>query len=203
MQEQKSDIIVGWRVKLYDRLMGVFGTRRVYEKALALFNLSEGQQLLDVGCGTGTFLKLVQKKFPLARCMGIDVSADMLTEARKMADSSIVFTEADASALPFPNESIDCVVSFLSFHHMPDGIKIRAVQEIARVLRPGGKCLIVDFGRAETKWGAFNLFFLNWHSFTKGNMALVEQEMTRFGLRKEGLKWHRGFVEFYLARKQQ
>lgn len=206
-----SDTITGWRTLLYDRLMGVFGARRAYEKALALLALSDGQKLLDIGCGTGTFLKLAQKRFPQAHLTGVDASADMLREAQKTAPPSISFAEADASLLPFPNESFDCVVSILAFHHMPEGIKIRAVQEIARVLKPEGlqpvglaqvgKCLIVDFGRASTRWGAFNLFFLNHHAFTKGNMKIVEQELTRFGLRKERLEWHRGFVLFYLARK--
>lgn len=182
--------------------MDMFGTRRVYEKALALITLSEGQQLLDIGCGTGTFLKMTQKRFPQARLTGVDASADMLREAQKTAPSTISFTEADASLLAFPNESFDWVVSILAFHHMPEGIKIRAAQEIARVLKQEGKCLIVDFGRAATKWGVFNLFFLNWHSYTRGNMTLVEQELTRWGFKRQRKEWHRGFVEFLLAQKR-
>lgn len=197
----QSDTITGWRATLYNRLMSAFGARRVYVKALALLDLSEGQHLLDVGCGTGTFLKMARQQYPHAELVGVDASEDMLAQARKTADSSITFTYADASALPFPNASVDYVVSILSFHHMPDGIKIRAVQEIARVLKPEGKCLVADFGRAATKWGACNLFFLNWHSFTKGNMALVEQELNRCGLRREREEWHRGFFEFLLANK--
>lgn len=198
-----SDTITGWRATLYDRLMNVFGARRVYVKTLALLDLSEGQHLLDVGCGTGTFLKLARQQYPHAELVGVDASEDMLAQARKTADSSITFAYADASALPFPNESFDWVVSILAFHHMPNGIKARAIQEIARVLKPKGKCLIADFGKAGTAWGAFNLFFLNWHSHTKGNMDFVERELWRWGFQKEAQQWHKGFVSFHLAQRRR
>lgn len=97
MHEHNSDLIIGWRAKLYNRLMSIFGARRVYEKALALISLSEGQHLLDIGCGTGSFLKMAQKRFPRARFRGVDASPDMLAEARKNTDPSIIFAEADAS----------------------------------------------------------------------------------------------------------
>lgn len=198
----RSDTITGWRATVYDRLMSVFGARRVYEKALEILDLSEGQQLLDIGCGTGAFLRMAQQRFPQARFIGVDASADMLGEARKNAHPSTIFVETDAAHLPFPDASVDWVVSILSFHHMPLGIKIRAVQEIARVLKPKGKCLIVDFGGAGTAWGAFNLFLLNWHSHTKGNMDIVLRELWRWGFQKEAHQWHRGFVFFHLAQRR-
>lgn len=198
-----SDTITGWRAKLYNRLMSAFGAHRVYEKALALVNLSEGQQLVDVGCGTGTFLKMAAKRFPKARLVGVDASHDMLSEARKtLGKLPIELMYADAAHLPFPDASCDFAVSVLTFHHLPHGVKIRAIQEISRVLKRGGKCVIADFGRAATKWGAFQTFFLNWHSYTRGNMVLVEQELTRWGLLVERREWHRGFVEFLLVRKR-
>lgn len=198
----KSDIITGWRVRMYDRLMGLLGLHRsVHKKALALIDLQENEQLLDVGCGTGTFLKLARERFPNARFVGVDASEDMLAEARKAQGGlPIELVYADATHLPFPDAAFDSVLSVLTFHHLPTGVKIRAIQEISRVLKRGGKCLIVDFGRAATKWGAFQTFFLNWHSYTKGNMALVEQELARWGLCKVQQKWHRGFVELLVAK---
>ena len=199
----KSDIIIGWRAAIYNRLMGLFGARRVYEKALELIVLGKVERLLDVGCGTGTFLRMASERFPDARLAGVDASEDMLSEARKALERTpIELGCADAAILPFPSESFDFVVSILTFHHLPSDIKIRAIQEISRVLKKEGKCLIADFGRAETAWDAFNLFFLNWHSHTKGNMTLVEQELARWGLRRERQKWHRGFVEFLLTKKR-
>ena len=199
--QTKSDTITGWRAALYNRLMGIFGARRVYEKALELIARGKGERFLDVGCGTGTFLRMASERFPNARLTGVDASEDMLTQARKALQGlPVELIYADAAILPFPNESFAFVVSVLTFHHLPQSIKIRAIQEIARVLKKGGKCLIVDFGRAETAWGSLNLFFLNWHSHTRGNMTLVEQELARWGLRQERQKWHRGFVEFLLAR---
>ncbi len=200
----KSDTITGWRAAVYNRVMGIFGARRVYEKALTFIALSEGQRLLDLGCGTGTFLKMIHEQFPKTRLVGLDASEDMLAEARKeLGKLPILLPCADAAELPFPDESFDFVVSVLTFHHLPSGIKIRAIQEISRVLKKEGKFLIVDFGRAKTAWGSFNLFFLNWHSHTKRNMELVEQELSRWGLKRERQEWRRGFVEFLLAKKQE
>jgi len=199
--QTKSDIIIGWRAALYNRLMDIFGARRVYEKTLELIALGKGERLLDVGCGTGTFLRMANERFPNARLVGVDASEDMLAQARKaLGGTPVELVCTDAAILPFPDESFDFVVSILTFHHLSSGTKIRTIQEIARVLKKGGKCLIVDFGRAGTAWGSLSQFFLNWHSHTKGNMALVEQELARWGLWQERQKWHRGFVEFLLAR---
>lgn len=198
----KSDIITGWRARLYNRLMSAMGTGRVYEKALAFVELPSGGRLLDIGCGTGTFLKLAHERFRRARLAGVDASEDMLHEARKATEGlTLELACADAATLPFPDNSLDWVVSVLAFHHFPAEVKIRAIQEISRTLKTGGKCLFADFGRAQTLWGAFRMFFLNRHSYTKGNMELVERELKRLGLKKERQEWQGGCLEFLLAMK--
>lgn len=198
----KSYVITGWRVKVYNNVMGSLGANRVYKKALALIDLTDGQQLIDIGCGTGTFLNVAREKFPKARFIGVDASEDMLVKARKTLEkSSAELLYADAAYLPFPNASCDFVISILTFHHLSPEVKIRAIQEISRILKKKGRCLIVDFGRATTKWGALQTFFLNWHAYTSGNMLLIEQELARCGLSKERQEWHRGFIEYLLAKK--
>lgn len=199
----KSDTITGWRAKTYNRLMESLGAGRVYEKALTLIDLKEGSELVDIGCGTGTFLKMASVKFLKARFVGVDASEDMLFEARKtLGKLPVELVYADAAYLPLPDASCDFVISILTFHHLPSSVKIRAIQEISRVLKKGGKCLVVDFGRAVTKWGSLHTFFLNWHSYTKGNMHFIEQEFVRWELCKERQEWHRGFVEYLLVKKQ-
>jgi len=60
--------------------------------------------------------------------------------------------EAFAESLPLPNASADVCFSTLAFHHMPNTIKQKAIQEIHRVLKPGGRVVIADFGATDSRW---------------------------------------------------
>lgn len=91
--------------------------------------------ILDVGCGTGRLLRAASVSWPAARLMGVDPAPRMVAEAQRLAPNAI-FEIATAEALPFPDQSADLVLSSLSFHHWADQNK--GLQEIARVLRPGG-----------------------------------------------------------------
>jgi ubiquinone/menaquinone biosynthesis C-methylase UbiE len=73
--------------------------------------------------------------------MGVDPAPRMVAEAQRLAPNAI-FEIATAEALPFPDQSADLVLSSLSFHHWADQKK--GLQEIARVLRPGGSICLAD-----------------------------------------------------------
>ena len=108
-----------------------------------------GAAVLDVGTGPGILLVELAARRPDLRLTGIDLSADMITAAnrnlRRFGDRAGAQV-ADVSALPFPDQSYDVIVSSLSLHHWerPEA----AVPELARVLRPGGVLHIYDFARA-------------------------------------------------------
>ena len=89
------------------------------------------RDVLEVGCGTGMILKEIQ---PIARrAIGIDISSGMLSQAESRG---LEVLEASATALPFEDSSFDVVYSFKVLAHV-ENIEL-ALQEIARVLRPGG-----------------------------------------------------------------
>lgn len=96
-----------------------------------------GRATLDLGCGEGRVAA------DLARVghavVGVDRSPSMVAAARA-AHPAIRFEEADAAALPFADESFDCVVAFMSLHDMDD--LDGAVREAARVLEPGGRLCV-------------------------------------------------------------
>lgn len=97
----------------------------------------EGLQLLDVGCGTGHHMAaLRQRGFEVA---GIDASKEMLRHARVNNPGSEIH-EADTEKLPFPDHSFDFVLSVEVLRHLPRSAP--SVLEMARVLRPGGICLV-------------------------------------------------------------
>ncbi len=99
--------------------------------------LSEGQVLVDVGCGTGSLLRLLRAQQGGTRCVGVDVSDEMLSVAREQTDDAgIAYHSADAGALPILDGTADVVVFLNTLHHLPE--PGAALAEARRILKPGG-----------------------------------------------------------------
>ena len=100
--------------------------------------------LLDVGCGTGHYFPLLKRH--ARNLAGVDICAPMVAEAQELirekglADCSVA--EGSALDLPFDDNTMDVVFSWDFLHHVPD--VPRAVSEIARVLRPGGRYVVLE-----------------------------------------------------------
>ena len=117
----------------------------VHSKMLGLL-VREGSKdppncVIDVGCGTGRLLRAVSVCWPEAQLFGVDPAEQMVAEATRLNPNAI-FKLASAESLPFPDQSADIVLSSLSFHHWAN--QERGLQEIARVLRPGGLFCLAD-----------------------------------------------------------
>jgi ubiquinone/menaquinone biosynthesis C-methylase UbiE len=111
---------------------------------VAAAELRGSECVLDLGCGTGhSTLALAARA---GRVVGLDLTDAMLAEARRLARErgleNASFERGDAEALPYPDASFDVVTSRVSAHHYarPE----RAVEEAARVLRPGGRLVVSD-----------------------------------------------------------
>lgn len=112
-------------------------------------------RILDVGCGTGVFAERMRHAFPDALVYGMDLVAGMLTrgQARWQAHADrIAPIQGDSERLPFASASFDILTCANSFHHYPD--QARAVREMYRVLKPGGRLLLID-GYRDAPWGWF------------------------------------------------
>lgn len=181
MTASSSDIINGFRARYYERMMDAFGARRIHLRAFSLLKPQANECILDVGCGTGAFLRLLRGRsgFPL-HLTGIDASEDMLEKARGDA-GSISFQCGDASILPFGSASFDAVVSILALHHMSEEIRGRAIGEMARVLRPGGRIILLDLFRPKNRLTGFLRFWFNLHSYTRGNWEFLRAELHKIG----------------------
>lgn len=127
------------------------GRERIFRaKVVGLARLQPGESVLDVGCGTGT-LAIAAKRLVEAKgeVHGIDASPEMIARARKKAMKAgidVVFKNAVAEALPFPNAQFDAVLASMVIHHLPSEARQQCAREMRRVLKPGGRLLAVDFG---------------------------------------------------------
>jgi len=109
---------------------------------LAAHGSSEAPRcVLDIGCGTGRLLRAAALRWPQAKLTGVDPAEHMVTEARRLTPSADIRV-APAESIPFSDSSMDLVLTSLSFHHWAD--QRRGLQEIVRVLRPGGRLCFAD-----------------------------------------------------------
>ena len=102
-----------------------------------------GRDVLDVGCGDGSLVRWLCSKG--ARAMGADCGAEMLRRALVAdPDHPDRYVDAPGQALPFDDDSFDVVVFSNSLHHIPTEDMARALEEAARVLRPGGTLYVAE-----------------------------------------------------------
>ena len=119
-------------------------------RTIALANPKSGERVLDVACGTGALARVVAQSIsPNGQVVGLDLSPEMLSEARKITlDPSnaapIEWREGDVSTIPFENESFDIVFCNFGLMFFPD--QVAALKEIRRVLKPDGRLALAVWG---------------------------------------------------------
>jgi ubiquinone/menaquinone biosynthesis C-methylase UbiE len=125
-------------------------------------------RLLDVGCGTGRFLDFLKQAWPRLPALGIDLSDAYLKEAKRRLRryARIRYAIANAEAIPFRSESQDAVTSIFLMHELPPDVRRIVFAEFARVLKPGGRLVVIDslqMGDEPDYEGLIELFPQNFH----------------------------------------
>jgi ubiquinone/menaquinone biosynthesis C-methylase UbiE len=138
---------------LYASLRGKFV---VWAELLDGLRLRGNERILDLGCGRGAVLLMAAQLVPAGRAVGVDIwrkqdqsgNAAEATRQNAVAEGvadRIELRTANMTALPFADDSFDVVVSSIAIHNIKgDGGRDRAIDEAIRVLRPGGRLIIVD-----------------------------------------------------------
>jgi ubiquinone/menaquinone biosynthesis C-methylase UbiE len=103
-------------------------------------------RIIDVGCGTGRFLDFVKQAWPRLPVLGLDLSQAYIRHARRHLErwSGVNLIVANAEAIPAQDNSCDAVTSVFMLHELPPKVRRTVIGEAARVLKPGGRLILVD-----------------------------------------------------------
>ncbi|MFL6043642.1 MAG: class I SAM-dependent methyltransferase [Propionibacteriaceae bacterium] len=151
--QHKHDRLIHW-ARFYDvgnRLLGRRG-RRMRAMLADDLQLGPGDRVLDVGCGPGRLAMIfAERVLPGGSVHGIDPSPEMIKLATTRAQKDgipISFQVAFAQQLPFPDATFDALSCTLALHHVAEDDQRAAVEEMYRVLKPGGRLLIAEFQKS-------------------------------------------------------
>jgi ubiquinone/menaquinone biosynthesis C-methylase UbiE len=156
-------------------------------ESLIRFGVVEGDQVLDVGAGTGkTSSELSNLVGEKGRVVSLDYAEHMLTEGKKIhGRRNMDFLCADACRLPIKDKAMDRILVFSAFPHFSE--PLGAIREMARVLKPGGRILILH----ATSSGILNKFHASLQGPVSGDTLPIAGEATamleRSGLRRRAV----------------
>lgn len=195
---------IGW-ARHYDLLSKILmpgRLRKFRQQIIQQAAIPAGAAVLDVGCGTGSLAILAKAQAGEAgKVYGIDASPQMIAVAQEKAvqeKSAVDFQVGVIEALAFPDGTFDVVLSSLMFHHLPSDLKQSGLTEIYRVLKPGGRLLVVDLAQPTTLAQRMSLMMLIHQGLASDVHDLVPlmQEIGYVNLRQGKMRWgSTGFVE--------
>ncbi|UJA21525.1 class I SAM-dependent methyltransferase [Thermoleophilia bacterium SCSIO 60948] len=163
--------------------------RSLLQERLSAFLPLDGT-VVDVGCGTGTFAISLASARSDVEVIGIDGDVDVLSRAKsKPGADRVSWREGLAGELDLSDESADAIAMSLLLHHLDRSAKNAALAEALRILRPGGRLHIADWGRPHdiVMRGAFLILqtldgFENTRDHAAGRLPLLVREAGLIGV---------------------
>ncbi len=152
---------------------GEEGLRRL---TIGKMDLKPGQKVLDVCCGTGTLCAMIAEEIGRGgEVVGVDLSENMLKKAEDKTEDNIRFCYANAEEIPYADGYFDRAAVTFGLHEMPHSVRMNVLREMQRVLKLGGKIIVLDY--AYPKRTLAVLLFKVW--------MLVEGETARDFIRRD------------------
>ncbi|EAZ90532.1 class I SAM-dependent methyltransferase [Crocosphaera chwakensis] len=142
--EKKASFFDRWAPN-YDLIFTTIFYQSLHKRLLSYVTLPHPSYVLDLGCGTGRLLNRLAKTFPDLQGMGVDLSPQMLKEAREKNQHHprLIFTQGNSEYLPCADNQFDAVFNTISFLHYPNPQQV--FREVSRVLKPQGQFYLVDY----------------------------------------------------------
>lgn len=163
MNLQDSNTTYKFLSKFYDLIDLIFLLGRKGNPRSGLLEVIANTpcDILDVCVGTAASSILVAAHYKQTQIIGIDISDDMLSVARRKISqkklTNLEVRKMSAEALQFEDNSFDLVMVSFALHEFEQGLRARVFQEVSRVLKPGGRFCVIDFARQEN---ALNRVFI-------------------------------------------
>ncbi|MET9895387.1 methyltransferase domain-containing protein [Streptomyces sp. NPDC006465] len=164
---------------------------RAFSRLAALSGAETGDRVLDVGCGTGYLTRRMAVAVgPRGAVTGVDPSPSVLAYARRRnragRGAECTYREGVAEALALPDGSFDTVVTSLMLHHLPEELRPSALAEMWRVLRPGGRLLVVEFRPPRSALGRHLVHGGLGHAMSHNRTDLLDGLITGAGFEIRG-----------------
>ncbi len=144
--EKKASFFDRWAPN-YDLIFTTIFYQSLHKRLLSYLTLPHPSYVLDLGCGTGRLLNRLAENFPDLQAIGVDLSPQMLKEARETNQHHprLIYTQGNAECLPFADNQFDAVFNTISFLHYPNPQQV--FREVYRILKPEGQFYLVDYTR--------------------------------------------------------
>jgi demethylmenaquinone methyltransferase/2-methoxy-6-polyprenyl-1,4-benzoquinol methylase len=126
--------------KVYDRINPIFYSQKMLEKVVEMAELSDGDIVLEVGCGTGFTTYGISKKVLQENIFAVDLTPEQMKKAIDRLPN-VNYLRCDAENLPFKDDTFDASISAGSIEYWPNPKK--GISEMARVTKPGGRVVIL------------------------------------------------------------
>ncbi|HLD89352.1 MAG TPA: methyltransferase domain-containing protein [Candidatus Nanoarchaeia archaeon] len=183
--------------------------------AVEFLDVKPKQKVLDAGCGNGILSVLVKKMHADADVHAVDASKygiDIAVKNAKKQNLQIKFATAPIEKIPFKKNYFDRILCSLVLHHIAHENRMQALKELKRVLKPGGRMLIVDIGKRSNIFSSLILWIILKFAgkeeehlakdYSEGRLTGYIKYIKRAGFRNVRLAGKKfGFVDFLTAEK--